>query len=278
MTKAEGESLSLALLRLINLGKRDSDEDLRNIEQNPVFILSTGRTGTKYLAHHFNRDPDICALHEPPPSRGLRLWTTAYLEGAVDHSMMTDTLRRYRTGFFEKISESLYVESNNFLAGFAESLIEEFDKPKLIHVVRDPRTYVRSAINNGAASGLKGLANRFVPFAHLGLEPNSVHPTIQRSARYWTLLNEHLKRVGEDYAAYHLFKYEDLFHTEFDEFYRLAKVVGAGTRTLDEPGENVRMNRSTRELVPRWEDWSPDRQRVVIDTCGDLMTRLGYNA
>jgi hypothetical protein len=268
---------SVGVLRLLNLGKKDSGEDLKEIEQRPVFILSTGRTGTQFLAYHFDRDSHVRALHEPTPSRGLRFWTVAYLEGAVEPSVMTNTLRRYRTGFFDKITEPVYVESNNFLAGFAESLIEEFDEPTLIHVVRDPRTYVRSAINNGAASGLKGLANRLVAFAHLGFEPDSEHPTIRRSARYWTLLNKHLQSVGESYPAYHLFRYEDLFAANSDEFERLVEVVGAGTRVLDARRDHGRVNQSTRDVLPTWDDWLPAQQRVVIDTCGDLMAPFGYD-
>ena len=39
-----------------------------------VVILSTGRTGTKALAHFFNTSYDnVTALHEPAPSRHLRL-------------------------------------------------------------------------------------------------------------------------------------------------------------------------------------------------------------
>jgi hypothetical protein len=202
----------------------------------------------------------------------------AYLEGDVDLAMMTRTLRRYRTGFFAELTESVYVESNNFLAGFAESLIEEFDEPTLIHVVRDPRSYVRSAINKGAASGLKGFANRFVPFAHLDLERDSDAPIIQRSARYWTLVNEHLRSVGEGYSSYHLFKYEDLFDGRSGEFQRLVGVVGAGEGVLDPRRDVEKVNQSPLDLIPPWDEWSTTQQRVLADECGEVMTRFGYDA
>lgn len=275
---AEPSHAPPAVLRLLDLGKEDDGEDLTKIDQRPVFILSTGRTGTQFLAYHFDKGPDVRALHEPVPSRGLRFWTVAYLEGAVERSMMRRTLRRYRTGFFDGMTESTYVESNNFLAGFAEALIEEFSQPTLIHVVRDPRTYVRSAINNGAASGLKGLVNRFVEFAHLDLDREAAHPAILRSARYWTLLNQHLLRVGEGYPGYSSFKYEDLFDDGSDEFARLVDLVGGGSQVLDAAGDDGRVNRSTQDLLPPWNEWSATQQRAVIDTCGDLMARFGYEA
>ena len=43
-----------------------------------IFVLSTGRTGTKFLAEYFNNNyPDITALHEPKPSYLLRLMSNA---------------------------------------------------------------------------------------------------------------------------------------------------------------------------------------------------------
>jgi hypothetical protein len=226
--EAEPGQSAPAILRLLNLGRKDRGEDLKDVHPRPVFILSTGRTGTQFLAYYLNRDLRAYAVHKPRPSRGRRFWTGAYLEGVVDRTMMTRTLHRYRTGYFEDIPEPVYIESNNFLAGFAASLIEEFDEPLLIHVIRDPRIYVRSAINNGAAGGVKGLANRFVPFAYLELDPTSEHPAIMRSARYWTLLNRHLNRIGQKYDSYHLFRYEDLFTDGWEQFRRLIDLVGVG--------------------------------------------------
>ena len=191
--------------------------------------------------------------------------------------MMVAALRRYRTGFFDDISEPIYVESNNFLAGFAEALIEVFDNPALVHVVRDPRTYVRSIINHGAASGLKGVVNRFVPHANLRLEQTSDHPVVRRSALYWTLLNGLLKEVGSTYANYHLFTFEDLFKGGSDEFTTLAEVVGADDRRLDTRQATRPVNQARRDLVPPWSDWPPAQQKIVIETCGELMAQFGYD-
>lgn len=268
--------LSVGVLRVLDLGRNDTGQNLKDIPHRPVFILSTGRTGTQFLAHHFDNDPRVRAFHEPAPSRGLRLWTVAYLEGAVDQASMTRTLRAYRTGFFEGIDEPIYVESNNFLAGFAESLICEFDEPTLIHVVRDPRTYVRSAINNGAALGWKGFANRYLPFAHVELEPTSENPSIQRSARYWSLVNRHLHTVGESYDAYHVFRYEDLFSDDSQTLSRLAEIIGVGDRAMSRPESTRRLNQSPHSVMPPWEEWSPSEQTIVIDECGELMAHFDY--
>ena len=276
MIETETRRSAATVLRLFNLGKRDTGENLKAILPRPVFILSTGRTGTQFLARHFDRDPRTHAVHEPSPSLGLRFWTVAYLEGQVQPSAMTRTLRRYRTGFFRDIAEPVYIESNNFLAGFAEALIEEFDEPLLIHVVRDPRTYVRSAINNGANTGVKGLANRLVPFAHLPLDSESEHPAIQRSALYWSLLNKYLHEVGKDYSSYHCVRYEDLFVSDMSRFRWLTELVGAGQyeRPVD---ESRRVNESPRDLIPPWSQWSEGQKRVVTETCAEVMALFDYD-
>lgn len=276
MTEPKQIQAPPAPLGLLNLGRKDTGEDLKAIGVSPIFILSTGRTGTQFLARYFDRNPEVCAVHEPKPSRGLRFWTVAYLEGVVDRSMMTRTLRRYRTGFFQKINEPTYIESNNFLAGFVESLIDEFDEPLVVHVIRDPRTYVRSAINNGASTGLKGMANRFVPFAHLKMDRTSQHPAILRSALYWRLLNSHLHEVGKGYDSYHMFKYEDLFRDGSEQFRRLVDLIGTGGNDLF-AHEDRKVNESPRNVIPPWREWSEGQQRVVMNTCGDLMDLFGYH-
>ena len=127
-----------------------------------------------------------------------------------------------------------------------------------------------------ASSGVKGLINQFVPFAHLDLEPNSEYPTIRRSATYWTLLNHHLKHVGENYPNYYLFRYEDLFDSTSVEWQRLVQVIGTGTRALDAPRIDERVNQSPSNLLGPWDDWPPAQQKVLLDSCGDLMVEIGY--
>jgi hypothetical protein len=249
-----------------------------------VFILSTGRTGTQFLAELLNRQNDVYAVHEPPPSRRLRLWTMAYLQGDASESTMADVLRRYRSSFLSSIREKTYVESNNFLVGFANAIKQQFVDPVLIHIVRDPRTYIRSSVNHGGDSGLKGWANRHFPYWHLprntildALDGNADHEVLVRTALFWKVINEFLDGAGEGYPGYHRFRFENVFGddtAEIETIFRLAGVTEYSSEDLR--AREQKMNESQLQVMGKWQGWSDEQARAVDRICGPLMKKYGY--
>ena len=124
-----------------------------------IFIVSSGRTGTKAIAQHLSRCyPNVWAAHEPSPSWRLRMATTRALCGKASREELRSMLVRLRGDLVGRAAQRIYVESNPYLSGFVEVLGEVFEDARVVHVVRDPRTYVRSGVNFGAFSGLKKLA------------------------------------------------------------------------------------------------------------------------
>src|SRR5438477_7493912 len=110
-----------------------------------VFIVSSGRTGTKAIAQHLsNCYPDIWARHEPAPSWRLRMGTTRELCGRASREELVGMLVKLRRKMVEEAREGIYVESNPYLSGFIGVLGEVFEDARVVHVVRDARTYVRS--------------------------------------------------------------------------------------------------------------------------------------
>ena len=275
--KLQGPDRVLGLLRILSLAKRDPKHHLHEAGKSTAFILSTGRTGTRFLATYLNRDPETRSLHEPSPSRLLRLWTVAYLEGLVEDELMNQVLRRNRWSMVQSTREPRYVEANNFLAGFARAIIREFRDPCVIHIVRDPRTYVRSAINNGAGSGLKGAVNRYIPLAHLPLSRESPNPVLARSARYWTLVNAFLDETGRGHPRYHRFRFEELFDESGHQLSRLAAILGIDTTTSVFPSVQRRINASKGTLLPPWSGWDRQDRAILLSECDWLMQRYGYS-
>ena len=121
-----------------------------------IFIVSSGRTGTKAIAQHLSRCyPQVFAAHEPAPSWRLRMGTTRSLCGNATRDDLREMLVRLRKGLVGRVEREIYVESNPFLSGFIEVLGEVFEGASVVHVVRDARTYVRSGVNFGAFRGMK---------------------------------------------------------------------------------------------------------------------------
>ena len=169
-----------------------------------------------------------------------------------------------------------YVEANNFLAGFARSITTQLTEPIIIHVVRDPRTYIRSAVNNGADVGLKGFINRHVPYAHLPLDSASRNPVLLRSATYWTLVNAVLDEVGQNYRYYYRFRYEDIFGSSHERLHEFARLIGIEPESGRLLPMNRKMNASWSKILPPWDQWTDEDRSIVWSTCGGLMKRYGY--
>src|SRR3954470_6916232 len=155
-----------------------------------VFIVSSGRTGTKAIAQHLSRCyPQVWAAHEPRPSWRLRMGTTRALCGKASREELKGMLIRLRKKLVGSVTQGIYVESNPYLSGFVEVIGEVFEGASVVHVVRDPRSYVRSGVNFGAFKGLKKLAAEWWPnWFPKGAEWKEMD-AIGRLAWFWSLVN-----------------------------------------------------------------------------------------
>jgi hypothetical protein len=275
ITPSISRSLVLRLMKLPVM-----DRKLKYAEKfpvKPIFILSTGRTGTNFFADFFSKHPKVTALHEPKPSRILRMWSNARLEGYATNEELVRVLSSKRKKLVKSIQTPLYIESNPFIVGFAPVLNQVFEEPIIIHVVRDPRDYIRSALNHGNTKGLKKLFNSSVPFWYpkvSRLIRKDVDDSLMlRTAGYWKVINEWLLK-NKNSNNYHLFKFEDLFNDK-KELKRLAKIVGIEPAFIDKNPPKA-TNRSKDKVVNSWEKWSKEDCIRIQEICGPEMKLFGY--
>ena len=256
-----------------------------------IAIVSTGRTGTKALATHLTTayPGTVLALHEPPPTRfSLRRASNKALVGRATREELTDLLTKHRTEVLRSLKQTHYVESNPGLSGFLDVLGEVFPNLQILHVVRDPRTYIPSALNWGVYSGLKNLLVNTIPYwlpKPEKLQPPSSEPPyarmtpIQRLAWHWKLVNEFLDRGPALYGdRYHRVKFEDLFAkdgTGFAWFTRWAGLPPTPNLTASANAENV--NASTPGQSRRWSDWTNEEKRSLLHYCAPLMRSYRYD-
>lgn len=261
-----------------------------------VIVLSTGRTGTQALAHYFNTCYDnVTALHEPKPTRHFRLMSNRAMTGKLTKESAVAALVRSRRRLVEKITRPIYIESNWYLYGFLDALKEVFGRPKILHVVRDPRTFIPSYINYGTFSGLKKIAAEFLPYWYLKPEQCEAKPAKtwkqmsgpERLAWHWHVVNREIDRgaavYGDDYL---LLKYEDLFPREGGEGGGPGLPPGL-RQLLDWAGlpesdrllpmmRDKKMNASRNRGFPKWSEWDEPTRRAVLARCREQMERYGY--
>lgn len=114
----------------------------------PIFIVSTGRTGTQFFGRAFNAYPGILAAHEPRPDF-LDL-AMRYARGQCSTSQAEQTIRRKRGALLREARRqhcTHYLESNNRFFALLAPLRRVFPEALLVHVVRDGREYVRSGMS-----------------------------------------------------------------------------------------------------------------------------------
>src|SRR4051812_12823408 len=101
-----------------------SPESLMAVPGNPnlqkvVVILSTGRTGTKALAHFFNTTyHNVTPLHEPRPSRHLRLLSNRAMAKGMTAEAAVRSLTKARSALLASLTRPIYIESNWYVYGF----------------------------------------------------------------------------------------------------------------------------------------------------------------
>lgn len=186
------------------------------------FIVSTGRTGTQSLARILDQisHGEVAAYHEPSPSRIFRVLSTLRAAGLVSNRLAMALIKRCRTNLVYGGSHSVYVESNNFLFGLCDLLVAQFEDVRILHIVRDPRTYTESHLRHGVFRGIKGIISRFFPYwlikpRHLGIKTDKSWLIMSQHERlfwFWSLVNRVIGKGCENLGQrYRVVRYEDLF-------------------------------------------------------------------
>ena len=263
-----------------------------SVPRNPkleqvVVILSTGRTGTKALAHFFNTTYDnVTALHEPRPSRHLRLASNRAMAKGMSSDAAVRTLGNARSQLLASLTRPIYIESNWYIYAFLDALRPVFGQnTKVLHVVRDPRTYVPSMLNYGTYKGLKAVATKFLPYWYIRPEQMSDNPAkrwsqmseAERLAWHWKVVNTELDRAPAMFGDDYLFmRYEDIFNPDGSGLAKLLPWIGLSENAeLLEKIRGERVNASTGRSSA-WAKIDAEARRSVIEMCGEQMRRYGY--
>jgi hypothetical protein len=252
-----------------------------------VVILSTGRTGTAALAHFFNTSyDDVTALHEPKPTRHLRLLSNRAVAKGISPATATRALALSRRRLLNSLTRPIYIESNWYLYGLLDALRPVFGQPLVLHVVRDPRTFIPSYLNYGTFRGLKWLATNLLPYWYLRPEQAQARPTRrwsqmgqpERLAFHWHAVNRELDRAaamfGEDYRR---MRYEDLFNPDAPALGELLDWIGLpDSAKLRDQMRSDRVNASTGRGSANWQKIDADVRRGILELCAEQMERYGY--
>lgn len=177
---------------------------------NPVFILTTGRTGSKFIADTLNYFSDVDAYHEPHPN--LKLTPNIAYEN-YDSDFLKDIIWSVRTEiiFNSFAKNNKYIESNQCMTFFAYAINDLFPNSKFIHLVREPESFVLSAYK------LKWYVNKtFWELGRLEIDSSTTKKNdyINKLYNLWHITNEFILEFGDSIKKdrFTTVKSEELFN------------------------------------------------------------------
>jgi len=254
----------------------------------PILIISTGRTGTIFFSRLFaDLYPTLAAsYHERGNSRPMQILTNLHFSHILPKSGLKAAWKLFKSGEVEACEKQFHIDANCFLYGVAPLAPELYPNLKVLHIVRDPRSYVTSHLNFSRQKGTSYVANYFVPFWQpnpflVGELPLSKAFGFTRFEKYcwiWNFKNRVMEGLENSATPYLRVRFEDLFNTgnpeeafgKITDFLGLPRVTGIRDK-FREPA-----NTSSKADFPEWREWTPQQAAQLDSFCGERMSRYGY--
>lgn len=295
LIKLRKEQLLANLYRLI--GKKDLSFPAKEFNLMPVFLISTGRTGTNFFSHFFQNNFESCfSVHEPQEDTyDLNIAVAA---GRLSYKQAGIMLARFRQGILsqaEKGQNRFYIESNNNLSFLIPVIQSLFSDYRIIHISRDGRDVVRSIYsrrarwNDGSEVAILSDDDPRERFNANLLKENAYFGKWDQMSRFericWYWANKDawiLDEIEMDEKAISV-KFEDLFKVkDINEWDRIIDFCNLRDQLL--PGTNIldyiiksKSNKTKSFILGKYENWPEEYKEIFHRHASHHMKRCGYN-
>lgn len=252
-----------------------------------VIITSTGRTGTYFLFRLlFETCNDCSVYHNSKYTALINIFSNAYLAGKISESLLRIIWRRLKSREVLSNERNTYIDSNNHLYALVSIAPDLYPDLSVIHLVRDPRDYVRSHINWAYSRRKSYLANFFIPFwqpsgymvKEVALRKWIALDWFQRFCWIWDFKNRFIAKTKLQNIPYMAFRVEDLFNNNKEAYTELGEFMGFPVRSDIEIKDRNQSIQSGYSKIPHWTEWSDRRCAVLDDWCGRLMRKYDYGS
>lgn len=255
-------------------------------DTQPILILSTGRTGTIFLARLFaDMYPNVAAYHERGNSRPIQIAANLHFSHLLPKSGIKAVWAFLKGKEIATCEKQFHLDANNFLYGLAALYPELYPNLKVLHIVRDPRDYVTSQLNFSRQKRTSFIGNYLVPFWQpnpflVGELPLSRAIGFSRLEKYcwvWDFKNRIMSTLEDSPTLYLRIRFEDLFSANpAPAFHSITDFFGLP------PVENIHekfrepANTSKPIFFPEWREWTEKQAAQLQSLCGARMSQFGY--
>ncbi len=236
-----------------------------------MLIVSTGRTGTTWLAKLRSTIPGVAAAHEPIKHEQFA-WAKAFSDVGTARSYAEFRMRYIRAEYL-RLGCSVYVEANGALRRHVQALKQIDPSIYIPHVVRDGRDIVSSIMNRPSIT-VADPFHHFYDDSLCNFLGGEVPPQskFEKVCWLWRIENEFMAEHCD-----HTVRFEDMM-TDYTVFSKaFCEPIGVAL-SYDRWSRSLRKVENATKVVafPGWEGWSDEHKKYFLDCCGDAMRKFGY--
>lgn len=264
-------------------------------KNRPIFILSTGRAGSKMLAKTLALHPKLFCLHEPQPHlnpEAYTAWKNTKTEIEINESIKT---KRDRLVSQTEDNQLIYCESSLYCSYLIPFLIDLYN-PRFLFLYRDGRDFTRSALNKNwykrdqNTSFILKYARQFLRRYFLKdlrgtwddpkLDPPAQYKSrIEKIAWLWVEVNSMiLKDLTRFEADYYPIKLEEFDKSKIKEILHFLGLDFSSSLLNSMINvSNNKPNKSKNKVHPPFSEWSGLEKKKFTIITSDMMSRLEYN-
>ena len=232
-------------------------------------------------------------LGQLKPSHSMYKLSTDRCRGVVSDKEAKEYIYNMRQGLIKQLDSGIYVESSGHMYGALDLLREVFPKSKIVFIIRDPRDFVRSALNT-LEYILYGpldidLLKLSLRAKYLSDDPYSQKweqmSKFEKYCWYYNYLNKFVFSKLESSENFKVYRFEDLFNPAtrdryFSEMLEFSSAFADGFNRefnyqADLMEQKVHSN-AKKKKFPKWREWSTKRAQILQEHCGAWMERFDY--
>lgn len=256
---------------------------LNSPEYNPVFFLSTGRTGTKLFSSLLEEDHSLKVYHAPRPELILegRFLYENHRDAGRDMTPQAERafflLGRGDILFETEQHAKQYVETNNRVTFFLHCIKQVIPHARFVHLYRHPGEFIRSGVRRNWYSGShEHDLGRIEPVSGIHRTRWPQYSVEEKIAWLWDETNRY---ILEQLHSLPSDRYFSLNFNEMnvDNLEDMIRFIGADIgrehiiKAINKP-VNVQQSGS----YPHYWEWSDELKEKLENICGPLMSELGY--
>lgn len=262
-------NLYVSYIKWLPLNKKKS----RFLKDSQMFfVLSTGRTGTKWMSKILSSVVNSHIVHEPIPVEAYAHMQAVFNQDKAENYIKTVKCNDvYHRLLMSKCD--IYGEINGNLRRHIPFLKKHFPKASLLHLVRDGRHVVRSVLARNTFNGHHPVFGTRCPLPSQELSQAwSGMSEFEKACWVWKEENEQMRKqipnlarledITSSFKAFQMQVLEplDLSLTESDW------IKYSGTKVNETKKNKVRLT----------EEWTEEQEKMFKSICGNEMKALGY--